>query len=795
MASETSNKIELDAGKFTSLFESMADSMRPSILGSLHDELIWANKNITKIGMDQVEAVEDLHSTIKMQAADYREGTKALAKLIGFMGEKLIDIEEAFRGILAGIGMQYELDKERNAIEKETLEDNDRRDGENRLKEKQEGIDKKVAKEKIQSSSASSNITDGLNFSAIFGGILPAIGTFMSAVGIGVIATAIGTFIAGAVEKTLNLLNIEAEVNFDDIIAAVRGVKFAQFFTPIANVFKAIDAFLDGGSAAANALNFIGKMSGVTAISRMFSKVAWPISIIFAAFDAVEEFRNSEEGTLIQRGVAGIGGFLGDLVGAPFDILKSVVGWIMGELGFAKAKAWMESWSVEEGIKSVFRTLASSIDDIGTWLKTLWQDPRAALQQAWDLVLPGIQYIGDFLKGPLDSAISWLKDLWNDPVPKLKALWSGLMGAAETFADWMIWPYDQALTWISKLFGWIDPTESISLEEDIVLPAAKKAQEWAMDVWEWLGKPGEGFSFSDTVDSVSAKAEEWAKSVYAWVEPIREFSITDTVKDLWDNAWGTVKGWFNDIFDGLDTETKEAAIKALTDFVMAPINWLKDLWDQVMNLIPSIEDIRNSMIGMLPEGVRNTLGLELSTAPAQPQTSVEELSGVINPMGITPLTLPMTIGAGAGKWIGEQLLGSTPPTDVEIDTTPATGASGSWGTQIDAGNGLSVPPKGIYQLPTGEWVGTLQSLKQWGYPVDDLYGGPRMPPPKPDRRSEMIQQESENQALKEKKLASALLNMSPTTYNDARSYSMPTTNITYASRPSDDLDKVRSLPA
>ena len=49
-------------------------------------------------------------------------------------------------------------------------------------------------------------------------------------------------------------------------------------------------------------------------------------------FDGVRDYQNSDADGFIARLGDGVGGFLGDLIGAPFDLLKAGVNWIFDKV-------------------------------------------------------------------------------------------------------------------------------------------------------------------------------------------------------------------------------------------------------------------------------------------------------------------------------------------------------------------------------------------------------------------------------------------------------------------------------
>lgn len=125
----------------------------------------------------------------------------------------------------------------------------------------------------------------------------------------------------------------------------------------------------------------------------VFQKILWPIGILFSAFEGVKAFM-AEEGTLVEKLGAGFGAALGDFFGAPFDLLKTGINWLLSKLFGVEVKDGKydestmmgkilnlsEEYSITDAIsglvKAPFKVIQSLIDFVGE----LFVDPKAAFQ-------------------------------------------------------------------------------------------------------------------------------------------------------------------------------------------------------------------------------------------------------------------------------------------------------------------------------------------------------------------------------------------------------------------------------
>lgn len=125
----------------------------------------------------------------------------------------------------------------------------------------------------------------------------------------------------------------------------------------------------------------------------VFQKILWPIGILFSAFEGVKAFM-AEEGTLVEKLGAGFGGALGDFFGAPFDLLKTGINWLLSKLFGVEVKDGKydestmmgkilnlsEEFSITDAIsglvKAPFKAIQALIDFVGE----LFVDPKAAFE-------------------------------------------------------------------------------------------------------------------------------------------------------------------------------------------------------------------------------------------------------------------------------------------------------------------------------------------------------------------------------------------------------------------------------
>lgn len=217
----------------------------------------------------------------------------------------------------------------------------------------------------------------------------------------------------------------------------------ARFIEPFKDAFKALgeegtvmkfitkikDFF--GGMG-----EYFGKFSKVFgAVSKIVSKLAYPIQIIMGVFDtvtgAIEGFK--KEGILgaIQGGITGLinGVFL-----SFFDLVKDGISWILEKIGFKDAAKFLDSFTFSDLFSSLMdkifhpiRTLQEAFDKLD--LKALVFEPMA---KAWNFLnesLGGIpQKIVDNIKlyiiDPLSNAFAPVIDMFKNMADKVIGFFS-----------------------------------------------------------------------------------------------------------------------------------------------------------------------------------------------------------------------------------------------------------------------------------------------------------------------------------------------------------------------------------
>lgn len=167
-------------------------------------------------------------------------------------------------------------------------------------------------------------------------------------------------------------------------------------FSKIGGFFGQIGTFLSEAWAA-----IAGKfpmLSKIGSLGKLLGKLALPITAILGVFDAVkagvEEFKISGDiGKSIGEGFKGLAK---SIIGAPLDLLKSVVSWIAGKLGFSGVESFLDSFSFSD-LLGVF------IQRILNWGRGIFEKFFGTIYDVFTDISSG------FGRGPLEGMLEILR--------------------------------------------------------------------------------------------------------------------------------------------------------------------------------------------------------------------------------------------------------------------------------------------------------------------------------------------------------------------------------------------------
>ena len=228
--------------------------------------------------------------------------------------------------------------------------------------------------------------------------------------------------------------------------------------------------------------------------AKLFAKILWPIGFLMSLFDGVKAYQESDADGLIGKLGDGVGGFLGSLIGAPFDLLKKGITWVIKKLFGVETDA---DGKVKEG------------QGMAGWI--VKQLESFSFEETIKKITSGIF-------GVVEGAIEWVKLLFSDPKEALTNLFSGLLKtigfAGKTFLDILWFPINTVVDFALEAFGWKeDDAPKFNLRETIT--------GWVTDFFEWFTGFLQNISkvASDLTATITNLLPEWLKKSLGLVPP------------------------------------------------------------------------------------------------------------------------------------------------------------------------------------------------------------------------------------------------------------------------------------
>lgn len=224
------------------------------------------------------------------------------------------------------------------------------------------------------------------------------------------LATSFISFIANYLSKFKGFFVAAPDAKeFTFIQKTVRGIK--NTITGFVNIFKGIGSVINTVfkpviQGFKSGLGMVTRFA--TTFGRLLARIFFPISIIIGVFDSItgflDGFKESEGESLVAKVIDGIGGgigkLFGNLVGIPLDLLKNVVAWILGKMGFENAEETLKSFSIADKLNEFIRGLFGYISSAVDWVIDFFTNNKVGdkLSKGFS---DSVDFMSDFLKSIL----------------------------------------------------------------------------------------------------------------------------------------------------------------------------------------------------------------------------------------------------------------------------------------------------------------------------------------------------------------------------------------------------------
>jgi len=241
----------------------------------------------------------------------------------------------------------------------------------------------------------------------------------------------LNTFGIGADLKPIQDPTDGMKVSAKGSLALRATAAMGKILNPVRSFATGVTDFIKG--AGSGLFKFLDPfISGAKGFVKLFSKILWPVGVIMSLFESVTAYQE-EDGSKFDKFKAGFGTFFADFIGAPLDLLKNGMVWILKNL--------LGLESDEDGkIKSGQGLTGDALAIIQTFS---FKDT--------------IKSLIDGIFGMYEAAFKWFGDLFSGEKSigeSLTILFKNWLGASTSMVDWI---YNKAIApiteWVASKFG------------------------------------------------------------------------------------------------------------------------------------------------------------------------------------------------------------------------------------------------------------------------------------------------------------------------------------------------------
>ena len=440
------------------------------------------------------------------------------------------------------------------------------------------------------------------------------------------------------------------------------GIQLKSLFRPVRAMASALGSFFKGDSFKGIS-KFVG--AGGKLILAVFKKVFYPIGLVFSAFDGIKAYMESDAQTIIGKLGDGVGAFVGDFIGAPFDLLKSGINWVFDKVfgvtrdenGNVTSEGWaswastkMSEFSFEKTIGSIIAAPYKVIEAAWLWMKDLFADPVGTIKKSWKTLTGAFTNFGTFIyDSMLKPAWDWVSGIFADPVGTLVTSWETLTGAFTNFGSFI---YDKVLKpawdWVSGIFTWLDTDKP---EDSEGWGVSKLVKDVFQNVKTFLSDLFTFDSSKITLADIAGKAVDIymivpnlvlkaVTGIGSWLAGLFGFKETEatleeagkfSISELAMKAFSGVKNWITEKFSGeikignFSTnigdiiKTVGDSLSLVKDILVATVqyeitrisNGFKNSFDRIANFINNLGDnlyiiaSKNLQFELAPIAIKN----------------------------------------------------------------------------------------------------------------------------------------------------------------------------------------------
>lgn len=375
----------------------------------------------------------------------------------------------------------------------------------------------------------------------------------------------------------------------------------------------------------------------------VFKKILWPLGVLMSGWEGIKKFTEETgkgEG-YAKAFLEGLTTGLSNFIGAPFDLIKNGILWILRKLlpwgvgddgqwdegsMIGKIGKWAEKFSFEKLFKSVLMAPFNLITGAVTFIKDLFRDPAGTWEKFATSVWGEGTFIDNYILNPLTNLLTSIGKIFgfgtnDDPmspdtaggtVTRVKFLWNDMIegftvrlpnkiiAIAEHFKEKVMSIVPEGMFEKIKCIF----THDIPMKVKQVVKDFKEGITLAGGaLWKDLKEVFTVAIPAKITAMVTSFTNLFAKTEGAEGDPQPNGSIWTGIKNIFT---GLIPNMISDIV----TEGKQM----MSGIVESVVEKLQGLIDMIFDFIPSVADIKNNVISSIksmPAGneLLETLGI------------------------------------------------------------------------------------------------------------------------------------------------------------------------------------------
>ena len=390
---------------------------------------------------------------------------------------------------------------------------------------------------------------------------------------------------------------------------------FAKIMAPIKAAGAAVTNALSGsagkllasfGNAGKGLLNSgAGKF-----FAGVFKKILWPLGVLMSAWAGIKKFQDemaSGEGVM-KAFSEGLSTTLSNFFGAPFDLVKNGILWILRKLMpwgvgddgqwdegsmTGKIGKWAEKFSFEKLFKSVLMAPFNMISGAVTFIKSIFTNPKETWEAFAKTVWGEGSFIDNFILTPLTNFLTSIGKLFgfgttDDPMSP-----------------------DTAGGTVTRIkFLWNDMIEGFTVRlPNKIIAIAEHFKDQIMGII-----PEGMFKDLKEVFTVAIPAKITAM-VTSFTDLFAKTEGADGDPQPNGGVWSGIKNIFTSLIPNMISDIVTEGKQMMSGIVESVVEKLQGLIDMIFDFIPSVADIKSNVISSIsgmPAGdtILETLGLK-----------------------------------------------------------------------------------------------------------------------------------------------------------------------------------------